>query len=170
MSAIGITVIENGWVVDRFYSLINPETHFDRFNINLTHITPEMVANQPNFAQIWKKVEPIMSSGLLVAHSAIFDMSVLAKCLFAYQVQWKPSTSYACTCEMGHICYPHLDHHRLDTLCKYLNIELDHHNAGSDSLACAKLLLDYISHGMIVDHYSCKYDFLKTFSKLAARS
>lgn len=40
MSAIGITVIENGHIVDSFCSLVNPENHFDPFNIKLAHITP----------------------------------------------------------------------------------------------------------------------------------
>ena len=31
MSAIGITVIGGGEIVDEFYSLVNPETHFDYF-------------------------------------------------------------------------------------------------------------------------------------------
>ena len=32
MSAIGISVIEDGAIVDEYYSLVNPETHFDYFN------------------------------------------------------------------------------------------------------------------------------------------
>ena len=32
MSAIGITVIEDGIITKKLYSLINPETSFDDFN------------------------------------------------------------------------------------------------------------------------------------------
>ena len=35
MRAIGITVIEDGTIKDGFYSLVNPETYFDYFNIRL---------------------------------------------------------------------------------------------------------------------------------------
>ena len=35
MSAIGITVIENGEIVDDYYSLVDPETHFDYFTETL---------------------------------------------------------------------------------------------------------------------------------------
>ena len=38
MSAIGIAVIEDGVVSDEWYSLIDPETHFDYFNTRLTGI------------------------------------------------------------------------------------------------------------------------------------
>ena len=44
MSAIGVSVIEDGTIVDEFYSLVNPEARFDRFNIDLTGITPGAAA------------------------------------------------------------------------------------------------------------------------------
>ena len=81
MSAIGITVIEDGAIVDEYYSLVNPEQRFDAFNIDLTGIDERKVADAPTFPQLWNEIEPIMSSGLLVAHNAVFDMNVLKKCL-----------------------------------------------------------------------------------------
>ena len=33
MSAIGISVIEDGRIIDEFFSYVNPETDFDWFNI-----------------------------------------------------------------------------------------------------------------------------------------
>ena len=42
MSAIGVSVIEGGQIVKELYTLIDPQTHFDPFNIALTGITPEM--------------------------------------------------------------------------------------------------------------------------------
>lgn len=54
MSAIGISLIENGKITKEFYSLINPETSFDYFNTVLTGIDEDMVAFSPNFEEIWK--------------------------------------------------------------------------------------------------------------------
>ena len=84
MSAIGIAVIEDGEIVYSFHSLVNPEADFDYFNTQLTGINADMVADAPTFTELWEEVEPILSSGLLVAHNASFDMSVLKKCLQAY--------------------------------------------------------------------------------------
>ena len=81
MSAIGLTVVEDGRIVDELFTLVNPETYFHPFNIALTGITPEMAERAPTFDQLWETIGPMMSSGLLVAHNAPFDMSVLAKCL-----------------------------------------------------------------------------------------
>ena len=74
MSAIGIAVVEDGRIRDSFFSLVDPEQPFDWFNTQLTGIDAEKVKNAPNFAELWKKIEPIMNKGILVAHNAVFDM------------------------------------------------------------------------------------------------
>ncbi|MEG1492556.1 MAG: exonuclease domain-containing protein [Oscillospiraceae bacterium] len=158
ISAIGISVIENGRVIKDFYTLVNPEVHFDAFNIQLTGITPEMVADKPTFPELWETIEPVMNSGLLIAHNAPFDMGVVAQCLNDYHIDRQPFTYCACTCVMGRACYPNLNNHKLNTLCDYLQLELNHHNAGSDSRACAELLLDYIRHGFTPERFLRRYD------------
>ena len=161
MSSIGISVVENGEIIYDFYSLVNPEARFDAFNIEFTGITPEMVADSPNFAELWQVIEPIMSSGMLIAHNAPFDMSVLAKCLKRYEIYCEEITEYACTCQMGKKCLPNLENHRLDTMCSSLNLTLDHHNAGSDSHACAELLIYYINHGFNPQEHARPYDITR---------
>ena len=143
MSAIGITVIEDGTIKDEFYSLINPETYFDYFNTRLTGISEETVWDAPTFPELWPEIEPLMSGGLLVAHNAVFDMGVLKKCLQYYEIDWKPYVRYICTVQMGRRILPGMSH-KLDVLCDYYGIELDHHQAASDSRACAKILLRYL--------------------------
>ena len=81
MSAIGISAIKDNKIVANYFSLVDPETHFDYFNTKLTGIDADKVKGAPNFAELWKKIEPIMSKGILVAHNAVFDMSVLRACL-----------------------------------------------------------------------------------------
>ena len=71
MSAIGIDVIEDGVIVGEYYSLVNPEQPFDYFNTRLTGISAETVAGSPTFPELWDEIEPLMSSGLLVAHNAL---------------------------------------------------------------------------------------------------
>ncbi len=158
MSAIGVAVVENGMIVDELSTVVNPETYFHPFNIALTGITPAMAEEGPDLSQLWADLEPVFSSGLLVAHNAPFDMGVLAKCLRAYCVDWKSTVPYACTVQMGRRCYPGLPNHRLNTLCDYLDIPLEHHQAGSDSRACAMLLIDYLDHGLEVGRFCRTYD------------
>ena len=70
ISSIGIAVIENGSIIKEYSTLVNPETYFNRFNIELTGISPKAVENSPTFPQLWKTIEGMMNSGVLVAHNA----------------------------------------------------------------------------------------------------
>ena len=156
MSAVGITVVENGAITDEFYSLVNPETEFDPFNIRLTGIGPEDVRRAPTFPEVWEQMEPILSSGLFVAHNAVFDLGVLRKCLRDYGIEWKPSVWYLCTVQMGRRLLPGM-YHSLDTMCGYYGIELNHHHALSDSRACAGILMRYLDGGAQVRQHIRKY-------------
>lgn len=160
MSAIGITVLEDGVVTNEFSSLINPETDFDAFNIRLTGIDEELVRDAPTFLELWPQIEPLMSSGLLVAHNAVFDLGVLKKCLDYYEIDWKPYARYLCTVQMGRRILPGMSH-KLNTLCDYYGIALNHHQAESDSHACAEILLRYLESGADVRQHIRTYSFRK---------
>ncbi len=147
MSAIGVAVVEGGELVSEFETLVNPETFFNRFNIDLTGITPEAAAEAPAFPEVWEELRPVFESGILCAHNATFDMGVLRACLSHYGITWRKYAPYVCTCQMARRCYG-LPHNNLNVLCDYLGIGLDHHRAGSDSRAAALLLIDELARGM----------------------
>ena len=156
MSAIGISAIKDNRIVANYFSLVNPETYFDYFNTRLTGIDTEKVKGAPNFAKLWKIVEPVMSKGILVAHNAVFDMSVLRHCLRDYGITWKPTADYLCTVQIGRRVLPDIKHN-LDVMCNHYGISLDHHQADSDSRACAEILLRYMESGVDVSQYVRKY-------------
>ena len=158
MSAIGITTVENGSVVDEYYTLVDPETHFDYFNVRLTGIDENSVKGAPTFPELWEKIEPVMSGGILVAHNAVFDLGVLKQCLRGYGIPWKQSVPYLCTVQAGRKLLPKM-RHSLDVMCEYYGIELMHHHAASDSRACAEILLRYISGGADVGSFIRTYRF-----------
>ena len=101
-----------------------------------------------------------MSSGLLVAHNAVFDLGVLKKCLDYYEIDWKPYARYLCTVQMGRRILPGMSH-KLNTLCDYYGIALNHHQAESDSHACAEILLRYLESGADVRQHIRTYSFRK---------
>lgn len=161
ISAIGITVVENGEIVDSYYHLVNPETDFDPFVIDLVGITPEMVENEPTFPEIWREIEDIMNSGLLVAHGAAGDLRTLCACLDHYGIKWKDKIDYACTCDIGIAFYPHIEHYSLDFLCEHIGFKLNHHNALSDSEGCARLMIDYLKNGLQTEKHIAVFNALK---------
>ena len=146
LSAIGVTVVEDGEITEEFFSYVDPETYFDWFNTRLTGISAETVRNAPTFPALWEQLEPLFSHGILAAHNAPFDLGVLKKCLAAYGIEWKPTVRYCCTARMGRTLLPGMKHN-LNVLCEYYGIPLDHHQADSDSRACAEILLRYLRDG-----------------------
>ena len=160
MSAIGITAIEDGIITNEFYSYIDPEQSFDYFNTRLTGISEKTVWNAPTFPDLWPRIEAMMESGLLVAHNAVFDLSVLKKCLQGYGIEWRRYTRYLCTVQMGKRVLPGMSH-KLNVLCDYYGIALDHHQAASDSHACAEILLRYLEAGADVRQFIRTYSFSK---------
>lgn len=159
ISAIGVVILDHGEIVDRFYTLVDPQTHFDAFNIRLTGITPRMVRNCPDFGTLWPTLRNYLDQGVLVAHNAPFDLGVLAACLRDYGIAWKPEVEYLCTCRMGRRLLPELPDHKLNTMADYYGLALDHHNAASDTLVCAQLLQRYLLSGAAPADYIRKYIF-----------
>ena len=156
MSAIGVSVIEGGRIVRDFYSLVDPEQPFDWFNVQLTGINEETVFDAPSFPELWPKLEPLLSSGILVAHNASFDMGVLRKCLLSYEITWKQTVRGLCTVVMGRSLLPGRSH-KLNDLCAFYGIALQHHRADSDSHACAEILLRYLAMGADPQRYLRTY-------------
>ena len=156
ISAIGISVIEDGSITDSFFSYVNPETHFDFFNTQLTGIDEGTVTTAPTFPELWKRVELLFSSGILVAHNAVFDLGVLKKCLLDYEITWNDKALYCCTVQMGRRLLPGMKHGLRD-MCDYYGICLDHHKADSDSRACAEILIRYLKSG------AEEKDFIRTY-------
>ena len=158
MSAIGISVLEDGAVTESFCSLVDPETDFDYFNTILTGIDEDKVRGAPTFPELWPRLEPLLSSGLLVAHNASFDLGVLKRCLQHYEIDWKKQVDYLCTVQMGRALLPGVSH-KLDALCACYGIPLEHHRADSDSRACAEILLRYLRSGADVRPFLRRYPF-----------
>ena len=158
ISSISIHTLSEHTLSLAYSSLVNPEIPFDEFNINLTGITPEMVASAPTFPKVWEEIRPILDSGIVVAHFAEFDLSVLRKCLEAYGIKWKPSVPYLCTVMIGREVLPGIKH-KLNVMCEYYGIELDHHKAESDSRACGEILLRYIDAGVDLERFISEFVF-----------
>lgn len=150
--SMGITVVENGTITEERYDLVDPEAHFDLFNVNLHGISPEMVRFEKNFLLLWEEWEPLFNSGVLVAHNAPFDLGVLSKLFRRYGIK-RTEDRYLCTVRLGRLCIPQAPNHKLNTLCSMLDIPLDHHHAASDSHACAELLCHYLHQQFPVDRY-----------------
>ena len=144
--SLGMVRLRNGQVEDTLYRLIRPP----RRRIYFTHIhgiTWPMVQDCPTFAEQWPSFDAFwQDADYLIAHNATFDRGVLQGCCAAMGLE-VPKQRFLCTLK-GSRRGLHLPHNRLNDLCTYLGIALDHHNALSDALAAAHIYLHLRGHGL----------------------
>ncbi len=138
--SIAIVVVNENIIVKEEYYLVNPECSFDYFNVNLHGISKSMVLDKPTFPEIWEEINEYFTNGIVVAHNAAFDLSVVAKTLTRYSIE-VPEFFYLCTFKLAKNEFEQFEKHNLKYLCDILKIELtDHHNALSDAQACQNIL------------------------------
>ena len=134
-----VKVVNNQVVSEEYYVFQPPENKYFKDNILIHNITPEMTENLETFPSVWNKIKHHFENNYIVAHNAIFDMSVLKATLDFYNIDmpefWYfdsiPASSTYCK-GVGR---------KLNERCEFLNIPLEHHNALFDAKGCAQLVL-----------------------------
>lgn len=138
--SIGLASYKDGKLVDKVYYLIRPhEMRFMPINIGIHGIRPSMVKDSPEFPEIWRRISHFFEGGLIAAHNASFDISVLRKTAELYGIEL-PSFNYICTMRLSKSFYPGLPDAKLNTVNDYLGYSFTHHDALYDALACGNIL------------------------------
>ncbi|MBB6452886.1 DNA polymerase-3 subunit alpha (Gram-positive type) [Salirhabdus euzebyi] len=151
LSAVYDTIIElaavkikGGDIIDRFESFVNPHHPLSDTTTELTGITDDMVRDAPEVDEVVEKFYHWMGDAILVAHNASFDMGFLNTALKNINRE-KASNPVIDTLELARFLYPNLKNHRLNTMCKQLNIELvQHHRAIYDAEATGYMLWKFV--------------------------
>jgi len=139
--SLGIAVIEDGEVTGTHDWLIRPpRNRYDGRNISVHGIRPAQTESAGSYRDLYPLIEPFLSGRQLLAHWAPFDVSVL-RALHEYYRIPLPAALYVCSCRMAQRAFPQLHNHRLPTVCDHCGIELQHHDAASDALACAHVTI-----------------------------
>ena len=139
--ALGLIVVESGEVVDQRSWLIRPyDNSFEPYHTRLHGIDAEMVLDQPEFHELWPAIHPLLQGQMVVAHNASFDMSVLRHVLDKYSLAY-PELTYACSVKIAREVWDRPSY-KLSALCKWLEVDLTHHQALSDANGCAQIILE----------------------------
>ena len=139
---IGISVVENGEIVQTRTWLIKPPSYpyFHPRNMDVHGITPADVQTAPTFDEIWHEAEELMYGNLMIAHNASFDASVLRSCLDYYGF-FKPRINYLCSISLAKKSWKNLPKYGLKSLAEHHTLSFNHHRAGDDAEVCAKISL-----------------------------
>lgn len=145
--AVGLVRVEGGNIIAKEYRLINPQTYFlAAFTRDIHGISAATVKDAPLFDKVWQELNPLLDGAdFIAAHNAPFDRSVLYKCCEKYKIK-RPPHKFVCTVNIARRCWK-LNSAALNNVCDHLGIELNHHQALSDALACAQILLRALGQG-----------------------
>ncbi len=143
--AVGLAVVEDGRVVERFGSLVRPHPDVDwmDWRCQRVHgIAEEELAHAPEFPEVWKTMRELLSAerAVGVAHNAPFDTRQIRAALRLYGFLEPLEFPYVCSCRVSRRLLPDLENHRLDTVCSHFGIVFRHHDALEDAEACAKII------------------------------
>lgn len=120
---------------------VNPEQGFDSFNMDIHGISPSMVLGAPTFPELWESnIAPALTNAIVVAHNAVFDLTVLGKTLDFYGIR-KPDILFHDTLDLlKHYEYESLRDYKLPTACEHFGIsQTSHHDALADARACREV-------------------------------
>ena len=140
VTEIGAVKVQDGKVVDRFHTLLNPQRAIPPGIIRLTGISPAMVEDAPYFGDIADTLEAFMRDAIFVAHNVEFDYGFIAA---EFRRIGRPFRyPKLCTCASMRRLYPGHRSYSLASLCRAYDIPLkQHHRALCDAEAAAELLL-----------------------------
>lgn len=140
--SVGLVIVENFKIVKTINKLIKPTpNYYERINMSIHGIKPEMTENEKDFAELWPEIKPYLENSHIVAHNASFDFSALRYVLDSYNIEY-PNLNYYCSMLISKKTYSGLINYQLPTVCKHLQIDdLNHHEAISDAIACANIMI-----------------------------
>jgi len=137
--AVALVRSESGKIVYKQAFLIRPPRKYFEFTY-IHGITWNMVADKPVFGDLWPNLEPVFDKiDFIAAHNAPFDKGVLHACCYNAGLT-PPDIPFKCTVVMAKKTWG-LHPAKLNNVCDYLGISLNHHDALSDALACAEIVI-----------------------------
>ncbi|MDD3393066.1 MAG: PolC-type DNA polymerase III [Anaerotignum sp.] len=162
ITEIGAVKLQNGEIIDRFSTFVNPGKPISAEITKLTGITDEMVADAPKIQAILPQFLKFSKDAVLVAHNASFDMGFIRIAAERY-CNLEVENTVLDTLELARALLPKLSKHKLNILCEYLNISLvGHHRAVNDAEATAEMFLRFTA--MLTEKKIFTLDEINIFS------
>lgn len=158
--SIALLKVVNGEIVDKMYTLINPEDRFDARNSEITKINSIMVLDKPTLKELWPKISGLIADNVIVGHNVTYDLSVISKSLDRYGIE-VPAFRYSCTMQLSKR-YLDTYSYKLEELAKQIGVEYTAHIAEEDAYATYRLF-EYLNSNNYIDD-SCIKDYRYEFS------
>ena len=140
---IGAVKMQNGKIVDKFSTFVNPQVPIPFRIEQLTSINDSMVIDAPVIADILPEFMKFCEGCVMVAHNADFDMSFIKKNCQRLDIPCKPTI--VDTVALARVLLPNLNRFKLDTVAKALGVSLENHHRAVDDAGCtAEIFVKFI--------------------------
>lgn len=114
ITEIGIIRVEQGAVVDRWSTLVNPQIPIPARITQYTGISDEMVASAPCFSDLATEVWQRLTDAIFIAHNVRFDYGFLFAAYASLGLML--DLSVLCTVKYSRALYPQFTRHGLDAI------------------------------------------------------
>lgn len=140
---IGIAEFRNGQLANTWKSYVNPETHFDAFNIDIHGITPDMVKDAPTFLQLKLPIYRYLKNKTVVCHT-LFDQKAIHQAAEKHQVKI-PECQWLDSCFVARKAwFNDMESFSLKNVSEFLGFEFQHHDALEDAKAAGNIIIKAI--------------------------
>ncbi len=131
---VGALRVEDGKVVSKINTLINPEGHVNPYIQKITGIDLSRLGSAPVFADIAKDLYEMLEGALFIAHNVRFDHSFIKNEFKRVGTNYR--TKMLCSVRLSRALYPHYRRHGLDHVIERHNIQItNRHRAYDDAKA-----------------------------------
>ena len=140
---IGAVKVENGKIVDRFSTYVNPQEPIPYRITKLTTITDADVMDAPTIDQVLPEFFAFCEGCVLVAHNASFDTGFIKE--NARKLELPYAYTHVDTLAIARVLLPQLAKFTLDHVAKTVGVSLEnHHRAVDDAEATAEIFEKFI--------------------------
>jgi len=140
--AVGLVTVDHCEITRKKTYFIRPP--HNKFVFTSIHgITWKDVRTKRTFGQLWEELASHFEGiDFIAAHNASFDRRVLQECCSTYGIEM-PDIEFRCTVKLSRSILG-IRPANLSNVCRELGIALNHHEAGSDSEACARIMIQVL--------------------------
>ena len=161
ITEIAVVLHDGERIIEKFETLVNPETYIPYGITQLTGITQDMVIGAPRFYEIAKEIVKLTEGAVFVAHNVRFDYGFIREEF--QRLGYAYSRKQLCTVRLCRETFPGLPSYSLENLIRHFKIPTDaRHRALADALATTVLFEQILSK-------QCNHETVKRMVNLGIR-
>jgi DNA polymerase-3 subunit epsilon len=139
--AIGAATFENGQLSSEWYSLVDPDDHFDPVNVFIHGIDESMVAGAPTYRDVASAVAQLLGDAVVVTHTH-FDRVAMHQAAHRWTIE-PPRCNWVDSARMARRTWAECARsgYGLADVCRRIGYEFQPHDALEDAKAAGQVLL-----------------------------